>query len=173
MRRILLILSALMIFSAGCGNAADTAENAKKEAESKAVAAVAKDGELIQGVEKKFALGGIVPLMTLGEVTEILGEPVEKHDDDEFIFANGLVVEITDVGNFIEEIKTRQAGVPTGLGVSVGMTEEKLIEIYGQADSVEKDDGEIEYKYFSEDKSVKIEFEVKKGKISEIKTKMN
>lgn len=169
MKKILAILSMLIIFSTGCGAASTAADDTKKnfEVQEKTLS------ELIQGVEKKFSLGGVVPSMTLAEVKAVLGEPVSKHDEDEYIFANGIVVEVTDIGNFVEEIKTSEARCQTGAGIAVGMTEKNLVDVYGQADKIEKDDGKVEYKYYSEDKTIKIEFEMRNGIISEIKVQLD
>ena len=75
--------------------------------------------------------------------------------------------------NIVEEIKIRQAGVKTSSGVEVGMTEQNLIDAYGRADSTENDDGIVEYKYYSGDRRIKLEFNVSNGTIVEIKCSLN
>ena len=169
----MLFCLSIIIFSTGCGDASTAVDNVKENSAAKIKEAAAINEQTIQGVDKKFSLEGIIPTMTLDEVKAVLGEPVSKQDDDEYIFANGIIVEVTEIGDFVKEIKTNKAGSKTGAGISVGMTEQNLLNAYGQADSVENDDGETEYKYYSDDKTIKIEFEAKNGIISEIKTKLN
>ena len=184
MKKILAILSILIIFLTGCGNEVkqeaaekiqETAGEVKETAakvEQKA-AKIAGDEKSVQNVTEKFSLGGILPGMTLEEVKNILGEPTARHDDDEFIFSNGLFVEIDEHNNVVKEIQTHQAGVKTGAGVEVGMSEQKLIDAYGAADKVENHDGKTEYKYRNADGLFKIEFEIFNGNISEIKIQLD
>lgn len=129
--------------------------------------------EAAQITDSKFSIGGVSLGMSLGEVKNILGEPARQLDDDKFIFSNGLIIEIKKLDNTVEEIKIYQSGVATGAGVSVGTSEKDLISIYGTPDSVEKDDGETEYKYYSSDKSCKIKFELKNAFVSRIKSSMH
>lgn len=175
---------AAMILSAGCG---DKVEDVKQEAaqEVKEAAADVKDAASkveqkaaeVAGtpttatVDEKFSIGGIAPGMTFDEAKKILGEPTAQHDDDEFTFANGLMIDSEK--NIVEEIKIRQAGVKTSGGVEVGMTEQNLIDAYGRADSAENDDGVVEHKYYSGDRRIKLEFDVSNGKIVEIKCSLN
>ena len=125
-----------------------------------------------QVADNKFSIGGIYPGMSFDEVKKILGEPSNQVDDDEFIFSNGLIVEIKKFNNTVENIKIRQAGVTAGAGVAVGMTEQQLVELYGNPDSIDRDDGEVEYKYHSSDRRYKIEFEIRNGIISSIKSEL-
>ena len=178
------IMLAAMILSVGCGN---KVEDVKQEAatEVKDAAAEVKDAAAkveqkaaeVAGtaptatVDEKFSLGGIFPGMTFDEAKKILGEPTAQHDDDEFTFANGLMIDAEK--NIVEEIKIRQAGVKTAGGVEVGMTEQNLIDAYGRADSAENDDGIVEHKYYSGDRRIKLEFNVSNGTIVEIKCSLN
>lgn len=190
MKKFLVILASLIIFSTGCGDASTAVDNVKKDAAEKVqetagevknvaekveqkAAAVKGEEKSVQNIAEKFSLGGIYPGMTLQEVKNILGEPVSRHDDDEFIFANGLVVEIEKHGNIVEEIQTHQAGVATGAGIEVGMNEQKLVDAYGAADYVENHGGKVEHKYHSADGLMKIEFEFYNGIISEIKVQLD
>ena len=104
--------------------------------------------------------------MSLDDAKKLFGEPSATHED-EFTFANGLELEL-DNGR-VADIKIRQAGVSTGAGVAVGMTEQDLANAYGQPASTENDDGKIEHKYFSGDGRIKLEFDVVNGIITEIK----
>ena len=171
------IMLATMILSAGCG---DKAEDVKQEAASEvkdAAAKVEQTAAQIAGtptnatIDEKFSLGGVAPGMSFDEAKKILGEPTAQHDDDEFTFANGLMVDVER--NAVEEIKIRQAGAKTGAGVEVGMTEQNLIDAYGRADSTGNDDGVVEHKYYSGDRRIKLEFNVSSGTIVEIKCSLN
>ena len=171
---------AAMVLSAGCGN---KVEEAKQEAahEVQEAAADVKDAAAkveqkaaevtgnapATAVDAKFSLGGISPGMSVDEAEKILGAPTAQHDDDEFTFANGLMVDVEM--NAVEEIKIRQAGVKTGAGVEVGMTEQNMIDAYGRAEVTENDDGVVEHKYYSGDRRIKLKFDVSNGTIVEIK----
>ena len=173
-----LMLAAVMI--SGCGN---KVEEVKQEAvtEVQEAAADVKDAAVMveqtaaqvtgtaptTTVDEKFSLGGVSPGMTVDEAERILGAPTAQHDDDEFTFANGLMVDVE--GPFVEEIKIRQAGVKTGAGVEVGMTEQDMINAYGPAEITEYDDGVVEHKYFSSDRRIKLKFDMLNSKIVEIK----
>lgn len=124
-------------------------------------------------IDSKFMIGGVAPGMSFDEAKRILGEPVSRHDKDEYIFANGIKIEVKEFNNIVEEIKVHQAGVSTGAGIAVGMSDQNLNNAYGRADSIDNDDGAVEYKYYSSDRMVKIEFEVRNGVISSIKSKLN
>ena len=143
---------AAMILTAGCG---DKVEEAKKEAASEVQEAASKVEQKAAEVagntpatakaDSKISIGGIYPGMSFDEAKKILGEPVTS-DDDEFIFANGLKLDVE--GGVVEEIKTTTSGIKTAQGVEVGMMEYAIDEFCGAADKVETDDdGEIEYKY--------------------------
>ena len=121
----------------------------------------------------KFSFEGIYPGIKFEEVKKIWGEPVSVHDDDEFRFSNGAVVEIKKFDNTVEEIKVYRPGISTDAGISTGMTEQDLLNAYGRTDFVDRDVDGIEYKYFSSDKEIKIEFEIKGGIITEIKSKLH
>ncbi|MBR3497684.1 MAG: hypothetical protein IKO05_01675 [Selenomonadaceae bacterium] len=181
MKKVLTVLMlAAMVLSVGCGN---KVEEAKQEAASEvqeaaadvkdAAAKVEQKAAQVTGnapattVDEKFSLGGISPGMSVEEAEKILGTPTAQLDDDEFTFANGLTVDVEM--NAVEEIKIRQAGVKTGAGVEVGMTEQNMIDAYGPADVTENDDGVVEHKYYSGDRRIKLKFDVSNGTIVEIK----
>lgn len=184
------LLSALIcagvIFSVtGCGDAASTADNVKKEVAEEVRETASDVKEVASKVEQKassvgnnaisedkFALGGITPGMTFDEVKKILGEPVSRLDDDEYVFSNGLTVEVQKHNNIVEELKTYDPGVSAN-GISVGKTEQDLINAYGQADKVDRDHDKIEYKYYSSNRRLKIEFELVNGEITEIKSALS
>ena len=170
---------AVMALSVGCGNkveevkqeavsevqeAASDVKDAAAKVEQKA--AQVADTAPTSNVDSKFSLGGISPGMTFDEAKKILGEPTSQHDDDEFTFANGLMIDVE--GNVVEEVKIRQSGVKTAGGVEVGMTEQNMIDAYG-AGLTENDDGVVEHKYYSGDRRIKLTFDVSNGSIVEIK----
>ena len=175
---------ATTILSAGCG---DKVEDVKKEAAAEvqetanevkdAAAKVEQKAAQVAGtapsanVDEKFSIGGISPGMNFDEAKKILGSPTAQHDDDEFTFANGLMIDVEL--NSVEEIKILQAGVKTGAGVEVGMTEQNLVDAYGSAEAAENDDGLVEHKYYSGDRRIKLEFDVRNGVIVEIKSSLN
>ncbi|MBQ3336356.1 MAG: hypothetical protein IJG80_03025 [Selenomonadaceae bacterium] len=182
MKKVLTVLMlAAMVLSVGCGN---KVEEAKQEAASEvqeaaadvkdAAAKVEQKAAEVTGnapatatVDEKFSLGGVSPGMSVDEAEKILGTPTAQLDDDEFTFANGLTVDVEM--NAVEEIKIRQAGVKTGAGVEVGMTEQNMIDAYGPAEVTENDDGVVEHKYYSGDRRIKLKFDVSNGTIVEIK----
>lgn len=157
---VTLILAA-MILSTGCGSSNETSA---PPVESKP--AVSTPASPANSPADKFSIGGISPGMSLDDAKKVLGEPTSTHDDDEFTFANGLELEL-DNGR-VTDIKIRQAGVSTGGGVAVGMSEQDLANAYGKPDSTDNDDGKIEHKYFSGDGRIKLEFGVVNGIITEI-----
>ena len=158
------LILAAMVLSTGCGS---SNENSASPAEQKPAASV--NTSPANSPDAKFSIGGISPDMSLDDAKKILGEPTSAHDDDDVTFANGLLVETDGLLNGkIESVKIRQAGVSTGAGVAVGMTEQDLANAYGKPDSTENDDGKIEHKYFSGDRRIKLEFDVVNGVITEI-----
>ena len=183
MKKFLAVLiTVAMALSVGCGNkveevkqeAVSEVQEAASDVKDAATKVEQKAAEVAgtaptSNVDSKFSLGGISPGMTFDEAKKILGEPTAQHDEEEFTFANGLTVDVE--GNVVEEVKTRQAGVKTGAGVEVGMTEQNMIDAYG-AGLTENDDGVIEHKYYSGDRRIKLTFEVSNGSIAEIKSSL-
>ena len=183
----IIFFAAFIFLSAGCGSdsAQTTVENkvdeVKKDTASKiqdvANEVSQKAGEIANegggSSAQEISLGGISPGMTFDEVKSILGEPSSTHDHDEFNFANGLIVEFDDHKNIVKEIEAQQAGSSAAGGIEVGMTEQKLLEVYGQPERKESDDGATEYKYFSSDRTKKIVFKVYNDKISKIKCELD
>ena len=182
-----IFFAAFVFLSAGCGdNSPQTAVENKVEEVKKDVAAKVQDtanevsqkaGEIAGNsggsASAEVSLGGISPGMTLEEVKKVLGEPVSSHDHDEFTFSNGLMVEMDDHRNVVEEIKTKAAGAFAANGIEVGTAEQKLLESFGNPERKEFDDGATEYKYFSSDRTKKIVFKVYNGAISEIKCELD
>ena len=191
-----MFFAAFLLLSTGCGD--DSAANIKKTAETavenkvneveKDVASkvqdvandvsqkagnIANNGAGNVSSAQKVSLGGISLGMTFEEVKNILGEPVSNHDNDEFIFSNGVKVEMDDHRNVVEKIETRQAGTSASGGIAVGMTEQNLLDSYGKPAYEDFDDGAKEYKYFGDDRRQKIVFKIYNGAISEIKCELD
>lgn len=182
MKKVLTVLMvATMVLSVGCGNKVEEAKQEAKHEVQEAAADVKDAAAKVEqkatevtgnapataAVDAKFSLGGISPGMSVDEAEKILGTPTAQLDDDEFTFANGLIVDVEM--NAVEEIKIRQAGVKTGAGVEIGMTEQNMINAYGPAEVTENDDGVVEHKYYSGDRRIKMKFDVSNGTIVEIK----
>ena len=183
----MIFFAAFVAMFAGCGNdsAQNTVERKVEEVKRDAASEVQevanevsqKAGEIAGNggnnptAPQEISLGGISPGMTLEEVKNILGEPVSVHDHDEFTFSNGVNVEMDDHRNIVEKIETRQSGVSAAKGISIGMTEQNLLDSYGTPMRKEFDDGATEYKYIGNGK--KIVFKVFNGTISEIKCELD
>ena len=179
MKKIFIVTAAVITFSVasfGCA-AENNSDKAVNQVEKVPVAVStevsATNNSSAQVADNKFSLGGIYPGMSFDEVKKILGEPSKQIDDDEFVFSNGLAIEIKKFNNVVEKIKTHQSGVTSGAGVSVGMTEKDLLDIYGNPDAFKKDDGKTEYKYYSTDRKFKIEFSIRNGTIEKIESELH
>ena len=116
---------------------------------------------------REIAIGGVKLGVNPDAVKAVLGEPTFA-GDDEFIFANGLEIELDN--GVVTEIKSTRAGVKTAQGIEVGMMEYALNNFCGAADDVDiDDDGEVEYKYFGGDKKSNVVYTARNGLITEIK----
>ncbi len=119
----------------------------------------------------KIAIGRAVPGMTVDQLISIYGQPVSRHGDD-LIFRDFKVELDDDNPGIIESIETRSGAVATPDGVKVGQDAEILSRVYGQADKIDDDWKKTEYEYFSDDRTMKIEFTVKNGVIAKIECKV-
>ena len=160
------LLLAAMVLSTGCGGKSETPAPPAEQKPAASTPAQPAEQKPASSAEK-FSLGGISPGMSLDDAKKILGEPTSTHDNDEFIFANGLELELEN--GRVADIKVRQGNVPTGAGVAVGLTEQDLANAYGQPASTKNDDGKIEHTYLSGDGRIKLEFDVAGGLVTEIK----
>ena len=75
--------------------------------------------------------------------------------------------------NYVEEIATEDSGFATQDGIIVGMSENFLNDSYGKADKIEREDGKVEYTYYSRDSREKIQFDVRNGIIIKISCERN
>lgn len=118
-----------------------------------------------------IAIEGVAPGSTMESARSRLGTP-EAVAGDKIYFPNGIVIEVADHNpNLVDEIATQSAGATPG-GITVGMRESVLSEVYGRADKVDRDYDDTEYIYFSSDGSKKMEFKVVNGVIVKIKCEL-
>ena len=122
----------------------------------------AVDGGLI-------ALGKIYPGMSESELVNAFGQPVSRDGDDWMYQTFKVEVE----RGIVEEVSTRSDTITTPNGVRVGQAAEALNSTFGKADKVEQKSDTTEYKYYSTDRTKKIEFKVVNGIISKINCSLN
>ena len=152
-------------------DAAQVANNAQNAANQKIIEIVDATKSLFTA-SREVPLAGILPGVALDKVIQALGEPSTR-DGDEMTFSNGVEVELNDDNATVEKVTVKNSDVATPEGVSVGMSEYILNDKYGAADKVDTDDGEVDYKYYSTDKSKVLEFTSRGGTIVKIETKFN
>ncbi|MBR4903191.1 MAG: hypothetical protein IKZ53_00805 [Selenomonadaceae bacterium] len=117
----------------------------------------------------KISLGGISPGMSETDLIAAFGQPNHKVGND-WTYKT-FTVEIES--GIVTEISTRSETIITPDGVRVGLVAEALNTTFGKADKVDNDYGETEYKYYSTDRTKKIEFKVVNGMIAKISCKVN
>ncbi|MBQ9496237.1 MAG: hypothetical protein IJR52_01530 [Selenomonadaceae bacterium] len=122
----------------------------------------AVDGGLI-------ALGRIYPGMSETDLLNAFGQPVYRDGDDWTYQTFKVEVE----RGIVEEVSTRSDAITTPNGVRVGQAAESLNSTFGKADKVEQDKDGTEYKYYSTDRTKKIEFKVVNGIIAKINCSLN
>ena len=115
-------------------------------------------------------IGGIGPGSSIESAKAKFGQANQSGND--LYFSNGVHIEFEKYNpSIVDEIEIRTPGVSTSKGIKIGSPEASLTKAYGQPDKVERDDGEIEYTYYSTDYSKKMEFEVVNGAVVKIKCK--
>ena len=182
MKKFLATLLFASLLVSGCGdNAQQKAEEVKQDATQKVEEvkqdATKKTVEIIDATKSLFKdsreipLAGILPGITFDKLIQNLGEPVNR-DGDDVTFGNGLEIELDDVKNIVEKIKIRTPEIVTPEGIAVGMEESAIKDAYGDADKVENDDGEVEYKYYSRDNKKSITFTARNGVITKIESEL-
>lgn len=124
---------------------------------SSSLALAAVDGD-------KIALGAIYPGMSERVLLDAFGQPKQK-SGDEWTYPT-FKVEVER--GIVEEVSTRSDTITTPNGVRVGLAAEALNSTFGTADVVEANSYSVEYKYYSSDRTKKIEFKVTGGIITEI-----
>ena len=171
-------------------DAKDTAEKVEQKAEEvkqdatqaatdagNAVAQTAMDildaAKSIFKDSREVPLAGVLPGIGLDKLIQAFGEPTFR-DGDDVTFSNGMEVELKDNTENVEKIVITTPGIATPEGVAVGMDEGVLNTAYGPADSVDVDreDGEVDYKYYSKDNKKSIQFTSRTGVISKIESEL-
>ena len=117
----------------------------------------------------KISLGGISLGMSAEDLINALGQPTRK-DGDDWHYKN-FKVEVKR--GIIKEISTSNEIIITPDGVRVGLPAEALNSTFGKADKVDNDYNGVEYKYYSTDRTKKIEFKVVNGIIAKITCEIN
>ena len=103
------------------------------------------------------------------DLINAFGQPTYK-DGDDWTYAK-FKVEVKR--GVVNEISTCSEAIVTPGGVRVGQAAEILNSTFGKADKVDRDYNEVEYKYYSADRSKKIEFKVVNGIIAKITCELN
>ncbi|MBR0289400.1 MAG: hypothetical protein IJQ82_10505 [Selenomonadaceae bacterium] len=122
----------------------------------------AVDGGLI-------SIGKIAPGMSESDLIDAFGQPINKDGDDWTYQTFKVEVE----RGIVEKVSTRSDTITTPNGVRVGQAADVLNSTFGKADKVDRDYNDIEYEYYSTDRTKKIEFKVINGVIAEITCKIN
>lgn len=117
----------------------------------------------------KIALGGISPGMSANDLTNAFGQPTYKNGDD-WQYQN-FKVEVER--GVVKEVSTTSQAIATPDGVRVGLAADALNSTFGAADKIDRDYNDTEYKYYSTDRSKKIEFKVANGVIVKITCELN
>ncbi|MBR4152173.1 MAG: hypothetical protein IKT98_04375 [Selenomonadaceae bacterium] len=117
----------------------------------------------------KILLGGISPGMSETDFINAFGQPTRK-DGDDWTYKN---FEVEVKGGIVKEVSTRSELITAGDGIRVGLAAEALNTTFGKADKVDIEHDGIEYKYYSTDRTKKIEFKVVNGIISKITCEIN
>ena len=118
---------------------------------------------------EEIAIGGIAPGASVEDAKAAFGDPVFTKKNG-MTFSNGVVIDTKKhAPGVVHEIEADEhCTAATPAGVTVGMNVDVLNEKYGEADRIEIEFGDTEYKYYSHDRSLKMEFEVENGVITKI-----
>lgn len=117
----------------------------------------------------KIALGGISPGISADNLINVFGQPTRK-DGDDWTYKN-FKVEVEH--GVVKEISTRSETIITPDGIRVGQAADALNSTFGKADKIDRDYNDVEYKYYSTDRTKKIEFKVVNGIIVKITCELN
>ena len=116
----------------------------------------------------QIALGKIAPGMSETALIDAFGQPSHR-DGDDWIYQN-FKVEVEH--GVVEKVSTRSETIITPNGVRVGQAAEVLNSTFGKADKVDYDSDGVEYEYYSNNRTKKIEFKVVNGVIAKITCKI-
>ena len=152
-------------------DAAAKIEEVKDDAAQK-IDEVSAGAQAMREAMSEISFNGIFPGMSVDEVKEAYGEPIETAGEI-LTFMNGAIVNV-DTNNAVKSIRLTTGDVETPEGVAVGMSEYVLNDAYGMADAVKKLADGAEYEYYrGKDKVAKLIFKTRDGIISEIDSEFN
>lgn len=190
MKKILATAILATLFLTGCGTdaannvqekkvdevkqeTAQTVNAVQNQASSTTTHEVLDPKKSIFNETREVPILGLLPGISVEQITSVLGEPVSRDEEDLF-FKNGLKVELNDFGNAVEKIKIRSEGIVTPEGLAVGMSEDEIQARYGAADKVDRDhdDGEVEYKYYSRDGRKSFKVTARGGVVAEMESEL-
>ncbi len=121
---------------------------------------------------EKIGIAGVNPGMSESALVAAVGQPNSKSPKGDDWYYNGFTVEFDkDRPGVVEEITTRNAGISTAAGISVGQNV-SVLNALGQADKTDPDNDETEYTRYSNDYSKKLEVDVVNGVIVKISCKL-
>ena len=107
--------------------------------------------------------------MSETDLINAFGQPVYR-DGDDWTYQN-FQVEVEH--GIVEKISTRTEAITTPNSVRVGLAADVLNSAFGTADKVDYESDGVEYEYYSNDRTKKIEFKVVNGIIAKITCKIN
>lgn len=116
---------------------------------------------------EQVALAGVTPGMTIAQLEEACGQPQFKSGDDWNYSAFKVELD-DDRPGVVESVSSRVPPTATAAGVAVGQSESVIVPAYGAPDRKEFDDGETEYKYYTPNGAMELEFDVRGGSIVKI-----
>ena len=119
--------------------------------------------------DEQIALGKISPGMKANAVLNAFGQPTYRNGDD-WTYPN-FKVEVEH--GIVEKVSTTSDTIMTPNGVRVGLAAEILNSTFGKADKVDNESSGVEYEYYSNDRTKKIEFKVVNGVIAKISCEIN
>lgn len=165
--------------SAKVDKAKDKADEIKQDAAAKVdemtgeveekIDEVSESADRIREAMEEISFEGIAPGFSLDEVKAAYGEPVST-SGEELIFENGAIINV-DSNKKVKSVRLTTDELETPAGISVGMSEYALNDVYGTADAVKQIAGGVEYEYhFGKSDASKLIFTTNNGIISEIKS---
>ena len=116
----------------------------------------------------KIALGSIYPGMSEQDLLNALGQP-NYRDGDDWTYQT-FKVEVEH--GRVEKVSTRSESITTPDSVRVCLPATALNSTFGSADKVDQEYDGVEYEYYSNDGTKKIEFKVVNGIIAKITCKL-
>ena len=123
--------------------------------------------------DSEIGLGSAQPGMSTDKLIEVYGQPLQKHGDN-WIYEHFTVEIDDDSPNVVEKVVTYSNQIGTPSDVKVGQDTSVLISAFGNPDEVDEDkeDNEVEYKYFNSNRTMKMEFKIVNNAITKIICKL-